>query len=146
MTISTATSTETIHANCVSIDGRGVLLYGRSGFGKSDLSLRLIDRGARLVSDDYTILRRAGDRLLASPPPAIAGKIEVRGLGIIPMDAEAEADIALCVILDEPVDRLPEEDSSTRNFAGVAIPAITLHGLEASAPIKVELALRALGR
>jgi serine kinase of HPr protein (carbohydrate metabolism regulator) len=60
---------ETVHATCVAIDGRGILIRGRSGAGKSDLALRLIDRGARLVSDDYTILAASGGRLRAAAPP-----------------------------------------------------------------------------
>lgn len=139
-------SGETIHASCVAIDGKGVLLYGRSGFGKSDLALRLIDRGAVLVSDDYTILRPSGGRLIASAPPSIAGKLEVRGLGIIDIETAADVAVALCVILDEPVDRMPGEEQAARSFAGVSIPAVTLQGLEPSTPIKVEIALDMIGK
>lgn len=139
-------SGETIHATCVAIDGKGVLLYGRSGFGKSDLALRLIDRGALLVSDDYTILRPARGRLIASAPPSIAGKLEIRGLGIVDVETAPDVAVALCVILDEAVDRMPGEDRAERHFAGIAIPAVTLQGLEPSAPIKVEIALDMFGR
>ena len=68
----TALSSETVHASCVAIRGRAVLIEGRSGSGKSDLALRLIDHGAMLVSDDYTLLTRDGTRLIATPPPTIA--------------------------------------------------------------------------
>lgn len=135
---------ETIHASCVAIDGRGVLIAGRSGAGKSDLALRLIDRGARLVCDDYTRLRRSGERLLASAPATIAGKIEVRGIGIVEMPAAGETEIALLLALDEPPARMPEE-GVTRTIAGVALPAIALDPHEASAPIKAELALARYG-
>src|SRR5512132_603996 len=94
-------SSETIHASCVMIDGGAVLLHGSSGSGKSDLALRLIDRGAALVSDDYTLLRRVSDRLVAGPPVNIAGKIEVRGVGVIEMPHVAEVDVRLLVMLDE---------------------------------------------
>ena len=138
-------SSETIHASCVMIDGGAVLLHGPSGSGKSDLALRLIDRGGALVSDDYTILRQVGDRLLASPPVNIAGKIEVRGLGVIDMPHVAEADVRLLVALAEPTPRLPEDTPDSRLIAGIAIPVIALPALHASSPIKVELALRRFG-
>lgn len=139
-----AGAAETLHASCVAIDGRAVLIEGLSGTGKSDLALRLIDRGAVLVSDDYTIVRRMGARLLASAPQTIAGRIEVRGIGIVAMPHADDLPVALIVGLGEPVARLPEEGLA-RMIAGVAVPRVTLAGTEASAPIKVELALGAVG-
>lgn len=141
----TALSSETIHATSVAIGDRAVLLCGRSGAGKSDLALRLIDRGARLVSDDYTYVRRADGRLLASAPETIRGQMEVRGLGLVRFDPVADVSVCLCVDLGEPVERLPEEGRS-RRIAGVDVPLVSLPGLEPSAPIKVELALSAFGR
>ena len=76
-------SSETLHASCVAKDGRAILISGRSGSGKSDLALRLIDRGADLVSDDYTIVRRVGGKLVATAPENIRNKLEIRGLGIL---------------------------------------------------------------
>lgn len=140
-----AEQTETIHASSVAIAGIAVLLHGLSGAGKSDLALRLIDRGAALVSDDYTHLRRDGDRLLATPPATIAGKIEVRGLGVVEMPHLDEAPVGLLVILDEPAPRVPDEAPATRDLAGIAVPTLSLPALDASAPIKVELALRLFG-
>jgi hypothetical protein len=142
---SPAPSSETVHASCVLIDGAGVLLYGLSGTGKSDLALRLIDRGAQLVSDDYTLVQRVGDRLLASAPATIAGRIEVRGLGVIDMPHVQDAYVRLLIALDEPVPRMPEAAPPERWIAGVAVPVVALAALEPSAPIKVELALRSLG-
>jgi serine kinase of HPr protein (carbohydrate metabolism regulator) len=142
---STAPSSETIHASCVMIDGAGVLLHGRSGTGKSDLALRLIDRGALLVSDDYTLVRRVGDRLVATAPATIAGRIEVRGLGLIDLPHAPEAYVRLLIALDEPVPRMPEDVPPVHWIAGVAVPVVALRPLEASAPIKVELALRSFG-
>ncbi|WP_019833366.1 HPr kinase/phosphorylase [Sphingomonas sp. PR090111-T3T-6A] len=138
------TAPELIHATCVAIGGRGVLLAGGSGAGKSDLALRLIDRGAELVSDDYSQLSERDGRLIASPPERLAGKIEVRGIGIVDMPHKTETDVALIIILDEPVDRMPA--FTTRRLAGVDVPAATLAGLEPSAPIKAELLLREIGR
>ncbi|HEX8364828.1 MAG TPA: aldolase [Allosphingosinicella sp.] len=132
-----------VHAGCVAIDGRGVLIAGASGRGKSDLALRLVDRGARLVSDDYCLLRAAGGRLYATPPPAIAGRIEVRGIGLVAVEALAEAPVCLLVDLDRAPERLPEPGSVS--FLGLDVPAVGLAALEASAAIKVELALASFG-
>ena len=137
-------SSETVHTSCVAIGGRAVLIGGRSGKGKSDLALRLIDRGARLVSDDYTFVRRVKGRLLASAPETIAGKIEVRGVGILEFPAERDVPVALFVDLDMDATRLPIEPE-THVVAGVAVPTVGLNSHEASAPIKVEAALRQFG-
>src|SRR3546814_15303755 len=74
-----------VHATCIAIDGRGILLRGPSGSGKSDLALRLIDGGALLVADDQVILTEADGELTASAPATIAGRMEVRGIGIVDM-------------------------------------------------------------
>jgi serine kinase of HPr protein (carbohydrate metabolism regulator) len=140
----TQLSSDLLHASCVAIGGRAVLLAGRSGMGKSDLALRLIDRGAVLVSDDYTEVRRLDRKLYATPPARIVGKIEVRGIGLVEMPYLAEAEVALLVDLDSEVERMPE--AQTRRLAGVDIPAYALAPLEPSAPIKVELLLKALPR
>jgi serine kinase of HPr protein (carbohydrate metabolism regulator) len=137
-------SSETVHASAVSIAGRAVLIAGRSGQGKSDLALRLIDRGAALVSDDYTIVRRVDGRLVATPPANIAGKIEVRGVGLLDLVYDSDAPVGLIIDLDLPVERLPEE-IERRMLAGVAVPVLGLAALEASAPIKVEAALKQFG-
>ena len=137
-------SSETLHATSVSIGGRGILIEGVSGAGKSDLALRLIDRGAVLVSDDYSVIERRGGQLIASAPGTITGKIEVRGVGIVEMVCAGETPVALLVALGEPSVRLPEP-GSLRTMMGVAVPWIALNGCEASAAIKVELALSRLG-
>jgi serine kinase of HPr protein (carbohydrate metabolism regulator) len=128
-----------IHAGCVAIGGRGVLIAGASGAGKSDLAMRLIDRGAELVADDYVELRRDGEALIAAPPAAIAGRIELRGIGILTLPFRSEVPVALLVDLDVEADRLPE--AKTRELCGVALPTLGLNALEPSAPIKVEAAL-----
>ena len=136
-------SSETVHASCVAIDGAAILIGGRSGRGKSDLALRLIDRGHQLVSDDYTLVRRKDGQLLASPPETIAGKIEVRGVGIVEFPAQRDVPVALMIDLDLEPTRLPDPGEQ-RLLAGVAIPALGLAALEASAPLKVEAALALL--
>lgn len=140
-----ALSSETIHASCVAIGNCAVLLHGASGAGKSDVALRLIDRGATLVSDDYTLLKRVGDRLFASAPPTIAGRIEVRGIGVVEMPCVAESHVRLLVILDEPTPRMPDETPPHRVLAGVEVPVVALPPFDASTPIKIELALRRFG-
>jgi serine kinase of HPr protein (carbohydrate metabolism regulator) len=133
----------TIHATAVAIGGRAVLLVGPSGSGKSDLALRLIDRGAVLIADDRVALTRVGDHLTAAPPPTIAGVIEVRGVGLIAVPHVAGVRVALVVDLAARPARLPE--AMTRDVAGVAVPAVALAAFEASAPLKVERALTAFG-
>jgi serine kinase of HPr protein (carbohydrate metabolism regulator) len=137
-------SSETLHASCVALEGRAILISGRSGTGKSDLALRLIDRGASLVSDDYTIVRRVKGQLLARAPANIEGKIEVRGIGIVPLDHAADVPVSLMVDLDLGVERMPERRAPLR-IAGVDVPVITVNALEASAPVKVEVALKHFG-
>ena len=139
-----ALSSETLHATSVAIHGRAVLLCGPSGSGKSDLALRLIDRGAKLVSDDYTLVKRMDGLLVATAPHTIAGRMEVRGLGIIDLPHMAEAPVALLIDLQDRVERMPMEAAS-RPVAGVHVPVAKLAPFEISAAIKVELALKALG-
>jgi serine kinase of HPr protein (carbohydrate metabolism regulator) len=137
-------SSETVHATCVAIGGRGVLIRGRSGSGKSDLALRLIDRGAVLVSDDYTLVMPIAGRLVASAPATIAGQMEVRGIGLVEMDSADGVPLCLLVDLDHAPERLPDEDSHA-DVAGLELPVIGLAAHEGSAPIKVEYALRRFG-
>lgn len=133
------TESPPIHATCVDIGGVAILLRGPSGSGKSDLALRLIDRGATLVSDDYTCLTAERGQILASPPERIAGKLEVRGLGIQTLPYHANVAIGLIANLDQTPERLP--DCRTQPLLGVPIPVIAISAFEASAPIKLEMAL-----
>jgi serine kinase of HPr protein (carbohydrate metabolism regulator) len=137
-------SSETLHASCVAKAGRAILISGRSGSGKSDLALRLIDRGADLVSDDYTIVRRVGGQLVASAPANIRNKLEIRGLGLLEFHSETDVPVCLAIELSENVERLPETPEF-RIVAGVQVPVIRLNSLEASAPVKVEVALAQFG-
>lgn len=135
---------ETVHASCVAMDGQAVLIFGASGAGKSDLTLRLLDRGAALVSDDYTLLQRMDEQLTARAPPNIAGKIEVRGVGIVDWPYIAEAPVALGLTLESCPERMPPEILPNRSILGIDVPFLALDGLHASAPIKVELAVRGI--
>lgn len=135
-----ALSSDLLHATTVAIDGLAVVIEGASGSGKSDLALRLIDRGAVLVSDDQTFVMRAGHTVLARAPATIAGQIEVRGIGILVMPHVADVPVALLVRVDGTVERMPE--GSVRTIAGVEVRQVAVDPFDASAPIKVELALR----
>ena len=137
-------SAETLHASTVAVDGRAVLIAGPSGAGKSDLALRLLDRGFTLVSDDRTLVRREGERLVASAPPNIAGKLEIRGIGIVDMDVVDNMPVALFVELTSEIQRLPDENRE-RPVLGVRIPLISIDAMSASAPSKVALALDRMG-
>src|SRR5438045_3821680 len=123
-------SAETLHASTVATDGRAVLIMGPSGSGKSDLALRLLDRGFVLVSDDQTIVRKDGGKLVASAPPNIAGKLEIRGIGIVEMDAARDVPIALLVELTSDIQRLPDENRE-RPILGVKLPLISIDAMAA---------------
>ncbi len=133
-------ATETIHASCVAVDGRAVLIAGPSGSGKSDLTLRMIDRGWTLVADDRTIVDRIGDRLFARAPDRIAGRIEVRGVGIVSMPFVAGLPVALVVRADPAPPRMPRPETAT--FCGVALTIARLTLIEASTPCKIELLIK----
>jgi serine kinase of HPr protein (carbohydrate metabolism regulator) len=134
-----------VHGTTVALDGKGVLLRGRSGAGKSDLALRLIDAGGVLVADDRTVLVREEDRLVAAAPATIAGQLEVRGIGIVVVPIVAAAPLRLVVdlVASDAVERLPER--ATALFLGVAVPRVDLAPFEASAAAKLRLAVRTLG-
>lgn len=137
-------SSETHHASTVASNGRAVLITGPSGSGKSDLALRLIDRGFTLVSDDQTIVRREGNRLIANAAPNIAGKLEIRGIGIVEMETAKDVPVALIVQLTSEIERLPDERRE-RPILGVNLPLVSVDALTASAASKVSLALDRLG-
>ncbi|MBM3601390.1 MAG: serine/threonine protein kinase [Alphaproteobacteria bacterium] len=135
----------TIHATCIAAPGGGpaVLLRGAPGSGKSDLALRLIDQGWRLVADDRTMIETEAGRVTATAPAEIAGRLEVRGIGIVSVPHVARACVSLVVDLVAPteIDRLPE--ALTCTVAGVELPLIRLAPFEASAVAKVRLAVQA---
>jgi serine kinase of HPr protein (carbohydrate metabolism regulator) len=137
-------SSENLHATAVALDGRAVLISGPSGSGKSDLALRMLDRGFVLVSDDRTIVRKEGTRLVASAPETIKGKLEVRGVGIVEMEHKNNLPVALVVELTRDIQRMPDENRE-RMILGIAIPLVNIDAMTASAPSKVAVALDRIG-
>lgn len=132
-----------VHATAVAIAGDGVLLTGPSGSGKSDLAFRLIDRGAVLVGDDAVAIDLVDELLVLSPAPNIAGRLEIRGLGIYAVDTVSSIPLRLVAKLDADVDRMPSPDMTT-DICDYHVPCVHLGSFEASAPIKIEYALRAI--
>jgi serine kinase of HPr protein (carbohydrate metabolism regulator) len=132
-----------LHASCVRIGGCGVLLCGGSGSGKSDLALRMIHSGASLVADDRVDLSRDGDALLARCPAALAGLIEVRGVGILRVPAIPEAALGLAVDLvpGAELERMPLPNY--REYLGKPVPVLALDPFRASAAAQVTFAARA---
>ena len=130
-----------VHASCVALEGKGVLLQGAPGTGKSDLVLRLIEGGARLVADDQVALTSSDGMLFAEPPSRIAGLLEVRGIGIVSMEFVSQCPVHLVIDLVQPdaVARMPE--AATVDLCGHRIAQVALAPFEASTPAKVRLAL-----
>jgi HPr kinase/phosphorylase len=130
-----------IYGTCVALSGLGVLLRGPSGSGKSDLALRLIDGGAKLVADDHVELSLdAAGRVMARVPKPLAGLLEVRGIGILRMDAVRTAPIGLVVDLtsDDQVERLPQIETCV--LLDQPIRRLALAPFHSSTPAKLRLA------
>lgn len=131
------------HATTIAIDGMGVMLRGPSASGKSDLALRMIDQGAMLVADDRTCLDVIDDQLIAFAPEPLAGKLEVRGLGIVKVPYLERCPVSLVadlVVMNE-LQRLPEE--KTIKYKEKTLRHISLCAFETSAPVKLKFALTA---
>jgi HPr kinase/phosphorylase len=117
-----------LHASAVAFGGRGVLLLGASGSGKSALVLALVGRGAALVADDGVRLVRAGSALVARAPEPIAGLVEARGFGLLRLPSVPEVPVVLAVDLDRPpAARMPQPAAITH--LGVEIELISAGGL-----------------
>jgi HPr kinase/phosphorylase len=139
-----------VHGTTVALRGgrswRAVVLRGAPGSGKSDLALRLIEAGGRLIADDQTRLLKKGRALVATVPTVLAAMMEVRGVGIVKLaraETASSAPLALLVDLVAPdrIERLPDPDSES--LLGIAVPRLALAPFEASAVAKLR---RALGR
>jgi HPr kinase/phosphorylase len=132
-----------LHATAISINGHGVILCGPSGSGKSDLALRLIDRGACLISDDQVIVHIKNGVPVLCQAPNITGQIEVRGVGIIPMPVVDNITLRLALALDAEVERLPD-GWAMKVMSGYFIPVLPIAPYTTSAAIKAEIALKSL--
>ncbi len=134
--------TTRIHGTMISIDGQGVLLLGPSGSGKSDLALRMIDRGAKLVADDQIFIAGGSEAPVCNPADRLEGLVEVRGLGIIRLPHAVNVPLRLILELvpAAAVPRLP--DSAEITILNHAIPVLRLNPFETSTPIKIEFAIR----
>lgn len=140
---------ETVHGTCVALGTDAALLRGGSGAGKSDLALRFLalpdsEEGLpRLVADDQVCLTRAEDSLMASPPPNLAGLIEVRGLGIQTVSfARSARLVVVCdLVAAQDVPRMPPDPWDRTVLAGSEIPVLKLAPFETSAPLKLRLAI-----
>lgn len=133
---------EEVHGTSLSLGAKGVLLLGPSDIGKSDLALRLIDRGAVLIADDYTELALSTDKVILSAPATIRGRMEVRGIGIIELAVAEPTPLELVVelVARDRVPRLPEPTQWV--WQGVGISRINLCSFDASTPQKIMLALQ----
>ena len=124
---------KTVHATAVAIDGNGILLRGPSGCGKSDLALRLMDAGGVLVSDDRVEISVLNESIVARTPKTIAGKLEVRGFGIVQVSYLSEVRITLIADLvnNRKIERLPENHSVV--VLGQIVRKILLNPFDSSA-------------
>src|SRR5262249_22078024 len=132
-----------LHGTAVAIEGQGVLLRGPSDSGKSDLALRLVDGGARLIADDRVRIERRGPNLWAllpsGMPDSLRHKIEIRGLGIASLPGLTEAPLVLAVDLVPGLasERLPE--AQICHYLGVDLPLIVIDPFAISAAAKLRL-------
>lgn len=145
-----------LHGTCVSVGGEGVLILGKPGSGKSALALRLVDEPghgisgvplrSELVADDQVIVTRDQDRLMASAPAALRGKLEIRGLGIVTLATPPSAPLALVVKLRDhsAIERLP--DPATFEILGMALPLVEVDAKMASSPARLRAALNWLAQ
>lgn len=126
------------------MDGCGVLITGGSGAGKTDLAIRLIDAGGELIADDQVLVSAQGGRVIARAPKTIAGKLEIRGVGIVdlPFRETAEVDLVIDLKPGRDIERMPEP--AERMIDGVPLRLVELDGSEASAVAKVRLILKGL--
>lgn len=134
----------TIHATCVSFKKRGVLLRGKSGIGKSDLALRLIEVGGILVSDDQVVITKKEGRLVASPPKKLKGMLEVRGVGICHFPFLTECNLYVVVELGHDIlpERLPDLELQEQTILKLNIAGFLLDPFEGSAAAKVQAMLQ----
>jgi hypothetical protein len=119
---------------------RGALIEGASGSGKSDLALRALDQGFRLVADDRVLLWASAGRLYGRAPDTLRGMIEVRGVDVVVLEPVLFCEVGLVARL-QPPDRIPEP--ATEAILGIAVPLLAVNPFETSAPAKLSRAMQA---
>ena len=135
-----------MQASAVAIGARALLIEGPPGSGKSSLALALIERGAGLIGDDAVTLTPLEHLLMASPPPNIAGLIEVRGVGLARLEVAPPAPVSLILALGgPPLVRLPETPLPTRLVAGIVVPVLAFDPGPIAPAARAEWALRMHG-
>ncbi|KAB2941837.1 MAG: HPr kinase/phosphatase C-terminal domain-containing protein [Hyphomicrobium sp.] len=150
-----APDTRTHHGTAIAVGGSAALILGPSGAGKSDLALRclalaptpLIPAPALLVADDRVLVSAVDGRLRVEAPATIRGQLEVRGMGVLAVPYARSAELALVVELAAPetIERLPDPPPR-RDFLGISLPLLRVAPFEASAPVKLLLALARAAR
>ncbi|GBE44711.1 HPr kinase/phosphorylase [bacterium BMS3Bbin10] len=141
-----------VHGTCIAMSASGALLRGAPGSGKSDLALRFISlfgvadggiQGACLVADDQVLLSREGRGLVARSPETIAGRLEVRGVGIVEVPHCERTPLTLVVdlVAAGDVPRMPPDPLPREDILGVQTPVVKLNPFEISSPVKLKLVL-----
>lgn len=136
------TSSLLLHGSAVRLGDKGILLLGRSGRGKSDLALQMIDQGAVLIADDQVRIHREGDHLIAEAPSELSGLLEVRGVGIMHLPhTRSMLNLVVDLDLDKEETRLP--DPMIACWCGLDLRKIQINPKAASAIAKIKIALHA---
>ena len=135
-----AAAAVTVHATCVAFGDTGILICGPSGAGKSDLALRLIEAGAALVADDRVALSAERGDLHAAAPPALAGLLEIRGIGLVELPCVSRVVVRLVgdIVYPGPVERLPPP--AWFEYLGIRVPQVAVAPFEQSAVAKLRIA------
>ena len=142
-----------VHASCVAFGNKAVLIRGPSGAGKSDLALRLIDsqgfgtsgslKHAVLVLDDQVLLSRENSKVMVFPPPALAGKFEIRGIGIVetPYRPKAKLELVIDLKSNAEIERMPEYSSQETEILGLIFRRYEVDAFSPSAAAKIRALL-----
>ncbi|MHA7819082.1 MAG: HPr kinase/phosphorylase [Erythrobacter sp.] len=129
-----------VQATAIAIKGRALMIEGAAGSGKSSLALALIDRGAVLIGDDGVTLDRVDNHVMASPPPNIAGLIELRGIGLVEMPVAPPAKLALILMLGGAEGKRLPDKVPMRDVLGLPIPCLAFDPGPTAPAVRAEFA------